>query len=107
MHEVATSDQLLIGEMATHLIKAGGKRFRPMLVLLSGLLGDPNDPGLVPGAAAGELTHVATLYHDDVIDQTEVRRGGPTANVRFRNSMAILAGDFLFGRASALDAGLG
>lgn len=107
MHEVVASDQRTIGEMARHLIDAGGKRLRPMLVLLGGFLGDPKDPRLVPCGAAIELTHLATLYHDDVIDETVVRRGVPTANVRYGNSMAILTGDFLFARASALAAGLG
>jgi len=107
LHEVALSDQPFVQEVATYLIAAGGKRLRPMLTLLSGFLGDPKDARLVPCAAAIELTHIATLYHDDVIDETTMRRGVPTANMRFGNSIAVLAGDFLLARASSLASGLG
>ena len=107
LREHADSDQRLARDAGAHLIAAGGKRFRPMLTLMTGFLGDGADPRLVPCAAAIELTHLATLYHDDVIDETSVRRGVPTVNVRFGNSVAVLAGDFLFARASALAAGLG
>lgn len=103
----AGSDQAFVQEAATYLIEAGGKRFRPMLTLLCGYLGDPKDERLVPCAAAIELTHLATLYHDDVIDETMMRRGVPTANVRYGNSIAVLAGDFLLARASSLASGLG
>ena len=69
-----------------------GKRFRPMLVLLAGYFGDPADPRLIPGSVAIELTHVATLYHDDVIDEAECRHGVPSANARWDNTVAILTG---------------
>lgn len=107
MREVVSSDQAMVQDAAAYLIKAGGKRFRPMLTLLSGYLGDMRDEGLVRCGAAIELTHLATLYHDDVIDETPMRRGVPTAHVRYGNSLAVLTGDFLFARASALAADLG
>lgn len=97
----------LVSEAGGYLLSAGGKRFRPMLVLLSGHFGDPTDPRLVPLAVAGELTHLASLYHDDVIDEAEARRGIPSVNARWSNTVAILAGDFLFARASAIAADLG
>ena len=107
LREAVESSDPFVHEAATHLLEAGGKRFRPMLVLLSGHLGDAKDPRLVPCAAAIELTHLATLYHDDVIDEAPVRRGAPSANVRFDNSVAILTGDYLFARSSSLAADLG
>jgi geranylgeranyl pyrophosphate synthase len=107
LRDVVRSDQAMIRDAAAHLIEAGGKRFRPMLTLLSGRCGDPADSRLVPCATAIELTHLATLYHDDVIDETSVRRGVPTVNVRYGNSVAVLTGDFLFARASGLAAELG
>ena len=107
LHEVIRSDQSLVQEAAAHLIDAGGKRFRPMLTLLAGHAGDPTDPRLISCAAAIELTHLATLYHDDVIDETTIRRGVPTVNVRYGNSVAVLTGDFLLARASGLAADLG
>jgi heptaprenyl diphosphate synthase len=103
---VATDSQLL-AETAAYLLTAGGKRFRPMLVLLGGQFGAPSDPRLVSGAVAIELTHLATLYHDDVIDEADSRRGRPSVNARWENSVAILTGDFLFARASEISADLG
>jgi heptaprenyl diphosphate synthase len=78
-----------------------------MLVLLSGYFGEPTDPRLVPGAAAIELTHVATLYHDDVIDEAEYRHGVPSVNAKWSNSIAIVSGDFLFARAADIASELG
>lgn len=101
------SDQDIVARAASHLIRTGGKRLRPVLVLLTGHLGEADDPRLVRCAAAIELTHVATLYHDDVIDESSVRHGSPTANAAFGNSIAVLAGDFLFARASGLATDLG
>lgn len=103
---VAASDPLL-SEAATHLLSAGGKRFRATLVLLAARFGDHTRPELVPAAAVVELTHVATLYHDDVMDEAELRRGEPSANQRWGNSIAILTGDFVFARASEILADLG
>ncbi len=97
----------LLSQSAKYLLAAGGKRFRPMLVLVAGYFGDPADPRLIPGAAAIELTHVATLYHDDVMDEAESRHGVASVNARWDNNIAILSGDFLFARASEISADLG
>jgi heptaprenyl diphosphate synthase len=97
----------LLSETSSYLIAAGGKRFRAMLVLLAGTFGDPADPRLIPGSVAIELVHLATLYHDDVIDEADSRRGAPSANLRWDNTVAILTGDFLFARASEISTELG
>jgi geranylgeranyl pyrophosphate synthase len=107
LQKAVRADSDFLTETALHLIDAGGKRFRPMLVLLSGYFGEPTDPRLVPGAVAIELTHLATLYHDDVIDEAEFRRGRASANARWDNTVAILTGDYLFARASEISAELG
>lgn len=96
-----------ITEAAQHLVRAGGKRFRPLLAMLAAQFGDPDAPGVVPAAVVVELTHLATLYHDDVMDEAEVRRGVDSANSRWGNSVAVLTGDFLFARASHILADLG
>jgi heptaprenyl diphosphate synthase len=103
----AKSDVSFIAEVAQHLVRAGGKRFRPLLVMLAAQFGDPHAPGVVPSAVVVELTHLATLYHDDVMDEAEVRRGVPSANANWGNSVAVLTGDFLFARASLILADLG
>jgi heptaprenyl diphosphate synthase len=106
--EVAVrSETDFVADAATYLVQAGGKRFRPMLVLLSGYFGDPTDPRLLRGAVAIEIVHLATLYHDDVIDEAESRRGRPSVNARWDNTVAILTGDYLFARASEISADLG
>ena len=97
----------LFTEASRHSIAAGGKRFRALLVLLAAQFGDPDDPRVIEAAVAIELTHLATLFHDDVMDEAEVRRGHPSANSRWSNSVAILTGDFLFAKASLILAGLG
>lgn len=96
-----------VTEAASHLVEAGGKRFRPLLVALGAQFGDPNAPLVVPAAVVMELTHLATLYHDDVMDEAAVRRGAPSANSRWTNSIAILVGDYLFARAADIAADLG
>lgn len=96
-----------IAEANVHLLRAGGKRFRPMLTILASELGSGADDAVVAAAAAVELTHLASLYHDDVMDEADLRRGTPTANTAYGNSTAILVGDLLFGHASALVADLG
>ncbi|RJL22603.1 polyprenyl synthetase family protein [Bailinhaonella thermotolerans] len=101
------SEDGFVTEASRHLIEAGGKRFRATLVLLAAQFGDPAAPGVIPGAVVVELTHLATLYHDDVMDEAPVRRGSPSANARWNNTVAILTGDYLFARASELLAGLG
>jgi len=103
---VASADALA-DDASRHLVAAGGKRFRPLLTLLAGELGDGSRPELVDAAVVVELTQVASLYHDDVMDSAPLRRGAPSAHTVWGNSVAILVGDLLFARASALVAGLG
>jgi len=107
LRDSVKSDFPLLNSSARHLADAGGKRFRPLLVLLAAQFGDPDAPGVVPAAVVVELTHLGTLYHDDVMDEATLRRGAPSANSRWDNSVAILTGDFLFARASDLLADLG
>ena len=90
-----------------HLVNAGGKRLRPMLCLLAAQLGDGRRPEVVDAAVVVELTHLATLYHDDVMDSAPLRRGAPAAHEVWGNNVAILTGDLLFARASGIVAGLG
>jgi len=95
-------------EAALHLARAGGKRFRPLFTILTAQLGPvPNDPSIITAATVTELVHLATLYHDDVMDEASMRRGAPSANARWGNSVAILAGDYLFAHASRLVSTLG
>jgi heptaprenyl diphosphate synthase len=107
LQDVARTEDALLTDASRHLINAGGKRFRATLVLLAAQFGDPHDPRVIPGAVAIELTHLATLYHDDVMDEAAIRRGHESANSRWSNTVAILTGDFLFARASQILAGLG
>ena len=103
---VASADRLA-DDVARHLVAAGGKRLRPFLTLLAGELGDGSRPELIDAAVVVELTHLATLYHDDVMDSAPLRRGAPSVHSVWGNSVAILVGDLLFARASSLVAGLG
>jgi heptaprenyl diphosphate synthase len=106
--DAAASDaHPLVSEAALHLIRAGGKRVRPALVLLSACAGKPGLRESDLSAAAIELVHIATLYHDDVIDETETRRGVPSAHSRWGVEVAVLAGDYLFARGCALGADAG
>jgi len=107
LRAVADSSHPLLHVTAVHLLAAGGKRVRPLLALLAAHLGDPEAPGVVDAAVVVELTHLATLYHDDVMDEAELRRGAQSANSRWTNSTAILTGDYLFARASDVVADLG
>jgi heptaprenyl diphosphate synthase len=107
LRAAARSEHEVLAVASAHLMEAGGKRLRPMLVLLAAQFGDPQDPRVVQAAIALELTHLATLYHDDVMDEADVRRGSVSANSRWGNSVAILTGDFLFSRASEILADLG
>jgi heptaprenyl diphosphate synthase len=100
-------DDAFIAEANSHLIEAGGKRFRPLLTLLAAELGTGANPDVVAAAAGVELTHVASLCHDDVMDEAQLRRGAPSANAKYDNSTAILVGDMLFGTASSIIADLG
>jgi heptaprenyl diphosphate synthase len=104
--ELKSADRF-VSEAAAHLFAAGGKRFRPLVTLLAAQFGDPAAQGVVPAAVVVELTHLATLYHDDVMDEASLRRGADSANTRWGNTIAILTGDFLFARASDLLADLG
>ncbi|GCD89640.1 polyprenyl synthetase family protein [Nocardioides sp. LS1] len=97
-----------VTEAASHLMEAGGKRFRPLLVLLAAECGDrAGSDEVVTAACVVELTHLASLYHDDVMDEADLRRGAPSANSRWDNHVAILTGDFLFSKSSELTAELG
>jgi len=109
LQAVAVAENPFVTEAAQHVLLAGGKRLRPLLVrLASGFAAGPVDEErLIDAALVVELTHVASLYHDDVMDDASLRRGSPSANSHYGNSVAILAGDYLFARASKLVAGLG
>ena len=99
--KAAEADSAMVTEAAQHIILAGGKRFRPLLVVLGARLGPYADPeDVIRAAVVVELTHVASLYHDDVMDEAQLRRGSVSANSRWGNSLAILVGDLLFARAS-------
>ena len=100
-------DYPLVEETSRHLVAAGGKRLRPLLTLLASHYGDKNKFGIVESAVVCELTHVATLYHDDVMDEAPLRRGVASANNRWGNTVAILTGDYLFARTSDMLADLG
>ncbi len=107
LHAAVHSDDPLVTEVAGHLMDAGGKRFRPLLVAVAAHFGDPEAARSSDAAAVVELTHLATLYHDDVMDEAQVRRGRGERQRRWGNSIAILVGDFLFARAADLAADLG
>src|SRR6266545_3122434 len=100
-----------LGDVASHLVQAGGKRVRPTLALCAAYASTSGDAPVraeaVTGAVAVELVHLGSLYHDDVIDEAETRRGVPSVNARWSNIVAILAGDYLLAQASALAASLG
>jgi heptaprenyl diphosphate synthase len=101
------SEAPFVTEAARHLLHAGGKRFRPALVLLAAEAGDSSGDGVITAACVVELTHLASLYHDDVMDEAQLRRGAESANARWDNHVAILTGDFLFSKSSELTASLG
>lgn len=105
--ELSGGDELMT-EAVLHLFEAGGKRFRPLFTVLSASVGpDPESYQVTVAGAVIELVHLATLYHDDVMDEAQMRRGAPSANARWGNNIAILAGDYLFATASRLVAQLG
>lgn len=101
------SDYPFVDGTAHHLVAAGGKRLRPLLTLITSHFGDPTGQGVIAAAVACEITHLATLYHDDVMDEAPLRRGVESANMRWGNTIAILTGDFLFAKSSDLLADLG
>lgn len=96
-----------VAEVSTHLLRGGGKRIRPALVLLCAKAGEYRLSRLIPVAAAVELIHMATLVHDDVVDAASTRRGVPTVNAKWNNGVSVLAGDYLFAKAFSLLAGVG
>jgi heptaprenyl diphosphate synthase len=108
LHREVRSDYEFVTETSLHLIDAGGKRFRPLFTLLAAQIGPrPEDDAVYTAAAVVEMIHLATLYHDDVMDSATMRRGAESANSRWDNTVAILTGDFLFAHASRLVADLG
>jgi heptaprenyl diphosphate synthase len=107
LRTAVVSDDDFVALAARYLVDAGGKRFRPLVSLLAAHFGDATRPEIVPSAVVCEITHLATLYHDDVMDEALVRRGAESANARWDNTVAILTGDFLFSRASNILADLG
>ncbi len=107
LHREVQSEFRFLTETSLHLVDAGGKRFRPMFTLLASQFGTGRSEDVVRAAAVVELVHLATLYHDDVMDEATMRRGAMSANARWDNTVAILTGDFLFAHASRLVADLG
>ena len=103
MFERLSAGEDFLSEQVTHLAKAGGKRFRPLMAVLASEFGpNPQAENVIRGAAIVELVHLATLYHDDVMDEAVKRRGVESANSRWTNTVAILSGDFLLAEASRL-----
>lgn len=109
IRDTVISTNPFVTDAAQYLVDAGGKRFRPMLVMLAGMAGGaaPTHPDLVSAGVIVELVHLSTLYHDDVIDAADTRRGATAAHVKWSNTVSILTGDFLLARASELSAALG
>jgi heptaprenyl diphosphate synthase len=107
LREAVQQNDQLADETSRHLVEAGGKRVRPMLTLLAAHLADGDRAEVIEAAVVVELTHLATLYHDDVMDSAPVRRGAPAAHQVWGNTVAILTGDLLFARASRIVADLG
>jgi heptaprenyl diphosphate synthase len=102
--DAATTEDAYLTKIAQHLLLAGGKRFRPLLALLAAEFGPGDDHRAVEAAVSVELIHVGSLYHDDVIDESDTRRGATSVNANWSNTVAILAGDFLMARASEVAA---
>ena len=100
-------DYPLVVETSRHLVEAGGKRLRPLLTLLSAQFGDPTNYDIIKAAVCCEFTHLATLYHDDVMDDAALRRGVVSANKKWDNAVAILTGDYLFSKVSDMLADIG
>ena len=104
LYEISSSKDPYLNDISQYLIKAGGKRFRPICTLLSGELGNGNNEKIIDAAVAVELIHLGSLYHDDVIDDAETRRSVESANVKWNATLSILAGDYLLARSSELAA---
>ncbi|MEX1005993.1 MAG: polyprenyl synthetase family protein [Acidimicrobiia bacterium] len=100
LFEVTVSENAYLTEVSQHLLAAGGKRYRPLLAVLAAEFGPNQDHRPIEAGVAVELIHVGSLYHDDVIDEADTRRGATSANINWTNTVAILAGDFLMAKAS-------
>lgn len=111
LRDSVTGENQFLNEVSLHLITAGGKRLRPTLTFLSSRINSPlEDPAsleVIQGAVSIELVHLASLYHDDVIDEATKRRNVQTVNARWGNLIAIVAGDYLLARSAEIAAGLG
>jgi heptaprenyl diphosphate synthase len=105
--EATTSSDVFLTQIAQHGLAAGGKRYRPLLAQVAAELGDLDGAEPIEAGVAVELVHLGSLYHDDVIDEAETRRGAVSVNENWTNTIAILAGDFLLARASEVAAPLG
>ncbi len=105
--EVTVADTEFLTQIAQHLLTAGGKRYRPLLAQVAAELGASNGGDPVEAGVSVELVHLGSLYHDDVIDEAETRRGKASVNSNWTNTVAILAGDFLLAKASEIAAPLG
>ena len=107
IQEATAQTDSVVDTMSNHLAQAGGKRLRPLLVLLTSHLGSGTNSEVMDAAVVMEVTHLATLYHDDVMDEASTRRGVDAAHVVWGNSIAILTGDLLFARAANIVSHLG
>ncbi|MEN8041936.1 MAG: polyprenyl synthetase family protein [Actinomycetota bacterium] len=107
LKEVSVAETPFLTEISQHLINAGGKRYRPLLAQVAAELGGRSGGGPVEAGVAVELVHIGSLYHDDVIDEADARRGQTSVNANWSNTIAILSGDFLLARASEVAAPLG
>ncbi|MEY2472795.1 MAG: hypothetical protein QOK28_2124 [Actinomycetota bacterium] len=108
LREAVTAEDPYLTEIAGHLIGAGGKRLRPVLTMMAAAAtGASVTDDVITGGVSVELVHIGSLYHDDVMDDAETRRGVPSVNAKWGNLVAILSGDFLLSRASELAASLG
>jgi len=107
LYEATTSEDPFLTDIAQHLVRAGGKRYRPLLAQVAAELGPAEGGEPVEAGVAVELIHIGSLYHDDVIDEADSRRGATSVNANWTNTVAILAGDFLLARASEVAAPLG
>ena len=104
LYEVTISEDPYLTEISQYLIQAGGKRFRPLIALLSGELGSGDKEKVIDAGISVELIHLGSLYHDDVIDEATTRRGVESTNRKWNATLAILAGDYLLARSSELAA---
>lgn len=100
--EITSAEPSMISNTSNHLLEAGGKRIRPVFVLLASKFGASKQGDVIEVAVALELIHMASLVHDDVIDRATIRRGRPTVNDRWDNGTAMFTGDFIFARSVEL-----